>query len=56
MRSFKEMGDFGNAMLNLNQRKDFYLIFKETINNAAKYSECTEIRIELTKNMVGESF
>jgi signal transduction histidine kinase/ligand-binding sensor domain-containing protein len=48
--TFKEKGDFDNALLNLNQRKDFYLIFKEAINNAAKYSGCTEVRIELTKS------
>jgi signal transduction histidine kinase/ligand-binding sensor domain-containing protein len=48
--TFKEKGDFDNALLNLNQRKDFYLIFKEAINNAAKYSKCTEVNIELIKN------
>jgi signal transduction histidine kinase/ligand-binding sensor domain-containing protein len=48
--TFKEMGDFGNAILNLNQRKDFYLVFKEAINNAAKYSGCTELMTEIMKS------
>jgi signal transduction histidine kinase/ligand-binding sensor domain-containing protein len=48
---FKEEGDFEKAILNLNQRKDFYLVFKEAINNAAKYSACSEMEIYLSKNM-----
>ena len=47
--SFNENGDLSAVELNLNQRKDFFLIFKEAINNAAKYSGCTEVSIELTK-------
>ncbi len=33
--------------LNMAGRRDFYLIFKESINNAAKYSSCTKIKIEM---------
>ncbi len=45
---FVENGDFGNIKLDLNKRKDFYLLFKEAINNAAKYSHCNQISIGLS--------
>ncbi len=32
----------------LEKRKDFYLIFKEAINNIAKYAQATQVTIELT--------
>lgn len=47
---FREEGSFNIVQLSLNQRKDFYLIFKEAINNAAKYSACSNIEIELVNN------
>jgi ligand-binding sensor domain-containing protein/signal transduction histidine kinase len=45
--AFFEDGDFSNVKLDLNTRKDFYLIFKEALNNAAKYSACTAVMIHL---------
>lgn len=34
---------------NMQQRRDFFLIFKEAINNAAKYSNATRVEIGLKK-------
>lgn len=36
-----------NLKLNVNARRDLYLIFKETVNNAARHSDCTRVEIEL---------
>ncbi|HRN78958.1 MAG TPA: two-component regulator propeller domain-containing protein [Ferruginibacter sp.] len=35
------------TLLNLEERKDLYLIFKEALHNAVKYSRATQIDIEL---------
>jgi len=35
--------------LNMQQRRDFFLIFKEAINNAAKYSACKNVEISLAR-------
>lgn len=44
---FKEEGKLDKSLLNLEQRKDLYMIFKEAINNAVKYSNATEISISI---------
>jgi signal transduction histidine kinase len=33
--------------LDMEQRRDLFLLFKEAINNAAKYSQATEVRIDM---------
>ena len=35
--------------LNMEQRRDFFLIFKEAVNNAAKYSQSKEVLVEIKK-------
>lgn len=50
---FEEEGDLSNVKLDINTRKDFYLIFKESINNAAKYSECQRIIVRMSYTMRG---
>jgi two-component system sensor histidine kinase UhpB len=44
---FKESGDLSDAQMSVTQRKNLFLIFKESLNNAAKYSQCTSITIDL---------
>lgn len=36
-----------NLGLKMEYRRDFFLIYKEAINNAAKYAGCTEVRVKL---------
>lgn len=47
--SFKEEGDLASLKLNIKKRKDLYLLFKEAINNAAKYSHCNNLTIQLKR-------
>jgi two-component system, NarL family, sensor histidine kinase UhpB len=42
---FEEQGDFPTLKLDIRKRKDFYLLFKEALNNAAKYSRCQNLQI-----------
>ncbi len=34
--------------IGMEQRRDLFLIFKEAINNAAKYADCSEVHIDLS--------
>jgi two-component system sensor histidine kinase UhpB len=42
---FEEQGDFATLKLDVRKRRDLYLLFKEALNNAAKYSNCHDLRI-----------
>jgi len=47
---FKADGTFSPVKLQVEQRKNTYLIFKEAVNNAAKYAGAKNIWIELSLN------
>ncbi|HEY1021838.1 MAG TPA: ATP-binding protein, partial [Flavisolibacter sp.] len=46
--NFITKGDFENLKLDPQKRRDLFLIFKESVNNAAKYSKCRNITIRLS--------
>lgn len=39
---------FHSTRLNVEQRRNLYLIFRESLNNAVKYADCTAINVYLT--------
>lgn len=41
--------EVNHVKLNMEARRDFFLVFKEAVNNAAKYSRATRIHITLSK-------
>ena len=45
---FIQTGDPSAIEMGLDKRKDLYLIFKEAINNIAKYSYCKKVAITIT--------
>ena len=45
---FEEEGEISSVRLDIQKRKDFYLLFKEAVNNAAKHSACQTLKIRLS--------
>jgi signal transduction histidine kinase len=48
MISFNVGENIYDLKLNMEMRRDVFLIFKEAVNNSAKYSHCTKIEIRIT--------
>jgi two-component system, NarL family, sensor histidine kinase UhpB len=48
--NFEANEDFSSLKLDIRRRKDLYLIFKEAVNNAAKYSQCSNLNIRLRRD------
>ena len=51
--SFENVELLSGMKLDIESRKNLFLIFKEIINNAAKYSEATTLKILFSKNHTG---
>jgi len=47
---FKVSEDVYDVKLNMQASRDFFLIFKEAVNNAAKYSEAYDVQVHLCVN------
>ncbi|RZM22155.1 MAG: hypothetical protein EOO88_30285, partial [Pedobacter sp.] len=45
--SFTEKGDTASLQIEMSARRNLYLIYKEAINNAVKYSQCSQIAVTL---------
>lgn len=46
---FEVSPELSNVHLDMQQRKNLYLIFKEAVNNIAKYAACNQVTIQLKK-------
>ncbi len=46
--SFRAEDSVHDVKLNMEARRDFFLIFKEAVNNVAKYSQCKQARVHIS--------
>ncbi len=46
---FNVSEDVMNTQLGMEQRKNLYLIFKEAVNNTAKYSACKNVSVDISR-------
>jgi len=47
--SFRVPNEMDELRIPMQMRKDYFLIFKEAVNNLAKYSQCTKAEISIRK-------
>lgn len=47
---FPDSGGNSKIKLQMDLRRDLYLVFKETVNNIVKHSECSKVKINFTVN------
>jgi signal transduction histidine kinase len=50
---FEENGNLAGLKLDVRRRRDLYLLFKEAVNNAAKYSGCLNLVIHVEEQRGG---
>jgi two-component system, NarL family, sensor histidine kinase UhpB len=53
---FTQKGEIVNLKLNMDASQNLYLVMKEAINNALKYSQCTELELKVQKEQKELSF
>ncbi len=51
--TFNAPKDDREIKLDVDLRRQIYLVFKESLNNCVKYSDCTKVEIELKRNSDG---
>lgn len=44
---FKATEEVNEVKLDMEARRDFFLVFKEAVNNAAKYSRCSRAEVDI---------
>jgi signal transduction histidine kinase len=49
---FEADPSFENARLNMETRRNLFLIFKEAVNNALKYSGCTLLKVSIGQGAI----
>jgi signal transduction histidine kinase len=45
---FRADEEVNEAQIDMEARRDFFLVFKEAVNNAAKYSKCSRAEVQVT--------
>ena len=49
---FRADEEVNEAQIDMEARRDFFLVFKEAVNNAAKYSKCSKAEVHVTTDHI----